>query len=568
MSEHASSTRSRSGRAGRVGALHERAGAWRLAIAEASGESGARIVETARLDAGDARALRAALARARVERLLCVAPGGGVVARLVELPDGDDDAIEQALELMAEAQLPAQAPWHRRGWGPIGAPATSGHRAALLVGWVGAGEAPAWPDHERWVAEPAALALLLRTGDEPRWAVALDRAEGSVTLVGHDGARAVARSTRVAAEGWDEGVRRVLRETAPWAEGAAAPGADGLLLDERTRADLATRAGDAADEIGEFGVAAAAALGAASAPSLCDTLFDLSAEEPRARLNAWDRTAAWLASPRRSWGLVGVLAALCLIAAWGGATLNRSILAQRVATLDEAKERGASVDELMKRAAFYGELERRRWPMTKLLSELSGAAPVGVEADTIQLTAGDRFSVRGIAESAAQVNAFADALADSGVFAEVNASTSTTRRDDTPVIEFDLSGRVAAPLAEARGLEDFAEESLSMRLYGEEVPLVREGEGDAEPEGGGSGSRRAGSRGGVFDSAAGGREAEPDPVPEALTDERIGEMDRAEVVREFGERSRAAARADIEDDVKRRLRDEVGRLRDRLRELR
>ena len=63
-----------------------------------------------------------------------------------------------------------------------------------------------------------------------------------------------------------------------------------------------------------------------------------------------------------------------------------------------------------------------------------------------------------------------------------------------------------------------------------------------------------------------GDDEPPPPIPDALTDEQIKALGQQEAMREMVNRRRASGQEGIADDVKRRLEEEVTKLRNRARE--
>jgi len=171
-------------------------------------------------------------------------------------------------------------------------------------------------------------------------------------------------------------------------------------------------------------------------------------------------------------------------------------------------------------------------------------------------------------------------LAGSGVFAD--PTLPRIERDSEsgagPIV-FDLSARVVRPFSKPRGAEDFSEETLAIRIYGEEA-VARYPEdlttlaSSESGENSGSSSNTARSRNTSSDpSRARVREraserGEAQAVPDPLTDEEIASMDRSKLIKEFGARKKASSYPELDDAVKTRLKDEVAKIRERLTELR
>jgi hypothetical protein len=536
-----------------------------VVVADPSSEAPVSHAES--IPTGSPADVASLLERQKVGRTVRIAPSGSTVAAVAHLPEGPEADLLAALELMAEAELPSRAPAWRRGWGLVPLPAAAGTRAGLLVGWLGDAPAPAIPGapRERWTSEVAALAFLLDEA-ETGYALSADREGGSVGIVAAGAEHALARTCReTAADGaaWARAVSSLARECGVEVEPGA--GDQVVALDAASMARLRGRVSFPVDErwASQYAVAAGAAIGATrGAPARA--LFALSDAEPRPEVSPVERAAAWFGAPGRAWGVIAASAALAVVGFWGSSLLEASSLEGK---LEAVAAGDLDTDRLRQRAAFFGELDRRRWPMTKILSEISRAAPVGVEAESIRVTTGEGVVFRGIAESSAQLKPFVESLDRSDAYA-----VRVPREENTSDgFEFELAIDVRAAHREAPDLEDFAERTLGHRLYGEEYDEVaakdRAADEAAEErrlarkEGGSSRSDR------IFDGSE--RRAEPaEPVPEALAEGAIDGMDFETARTEFGKRMKASARQDIDEADQRRLDEEVRLLRERLRALR
>lgn len=554
----------------RIAAIHRQADAWRIVVAEIAGRA-PHIVDAATVPFGDADAVRAMLRRWRIDRILRIAPASATVCRAVELPAGSETEVADALTLLAEAQLPSTLPPHRRGAGIIAQP--EGDRwQALLVGWSGApGEAPIGVDEESWTTDAVALAGLTQ-GAPATMAVYADRDAQSMAIVTRNGISARARSLRtgpIEQGAWPEFIRRTMAETGADEAPTVAPDAPRTLwLDDasrRQRREIGVR-----DDawLADYGIAAGAALGCLRAGPEAVHLYDLLPDEPREDSSPVERIVAWLRTPRHAAIVVAAALLLALLAPLAFAWARSAVLSAKLSAIESSEETRQSLETLDQRLAFNREVESRRWPMTKLLAEISRALPIGAEVETLQLDAGQRFLIRGRAESFQQVRDFQAALAGSRVFGSPQIGQSgTSMTDGRQYQTFEMTGAVTEPFRAADGLEqDYAEQSLAVRLYGDRAHLsgVRPEEDEAE---GGSAGGRSGSRGALFDRRSSGGPA-PDPIPEPLTDEAIAQMDNDTARGEFAARRKASSRQDLDAATEQRLKDEVGKLRDRLRALR
>ncbi len=132
-------------------------------------------------------------------------------------------------------------------------------------------------------------------------------------------------------------------------------------------------------------------------------------------------------------------------------------------------------------------------------------------------------------------------------------------------LEYRIEAEVARPFATARGIEDFSEDTLAVRLYGERArgyaPEGGVAASDDGEEGTPAASRsRARERSGPTFTGEAPERTETAEVPPPLTDDEIKAMSRIDAMREVAKRDRAASAA-ATDEERQRLRDEAERLR-------
>lgn len=558
-------------RSPKLGAIDHAGGSWLVVIAEdrAGGDSSIIAAERATSRSG----VRALLESHGVKRIVRVLGSREAVVRRVELPGEDKAELNSAAQLLGEAELPGAAQAWRRGAGTVPLGATSGSRAVLLTAWIGEASAEHEPlteeAHEHFVSRAAAFAFAL--GGHP--GVIVDaRVTGpkssgdSATIVASSANRSVARASRLA-PGDDQ--------TLIHAAGTATDQADvesidveagALSCDASTEARLAekvSRAGSVKDPK-DF----AAAIGAivlASSAHPASTLGELRLTGESKATDPLERVAAFISSPRVAWPLVAASLLLAAALPTIGLSLRHASLSSQLARLEAAGFGAEDSEDTERRLALYEELENQRWPMTKLLSNLAGGTPVGIELEQIDLRTGDRFFVRGSGESLSLITEMTRKLNDSGVFADVEMRRSETVDER---VTFEIAGRVERPYAQARDLEDFAENTLAKRLYGDRAHLAGPGPAGSKP---GSNDLSEVDSGGET-----GRRSRPNraaelvenievTVPEPLEEGALSEMDRRAAMSAMGERRKAIAAGDIDTETRERLEREVEMLRDHLR---
>lgn len=576
---------------GRVAGVFLRDGQWCAVVVDARGEA----VAECRFDLTDDSLLHDWAADHDARRVVCVLPGGSVVSRIVGVPGGSDSEIGAALELIAEAELPVSVPPHRRGCGVI--ERTESGATGLLIGWRVEAETDAIEESfESWTGEPAALVGLL-LGLSEGAAIACDRERGSVSLVSRQGDVWSVRTyfeDGSDPEVWSARVAALIEERAQAvgvAEVRAAAAGDQLVVLLRGRAGAATGgfvATPSRDEnwLCTYGLAYGAARGLALLGPTGAGLYSLRAQPCRETVGPVERVVRWFAAPRRAVGVLIICAVLMLISPVIFAAMRVGVLEWKSGGLTEQVERKA---ELSARLALYRELEAHRWPVTKLIADIAGCVPVGeenseglvspgVQVTSIRLGAGrgELVEIEGKAESFDQVLQFETRLAASGVFEQVKADRSQGSGAGPFGVEYRVTAVVARPHSPALAVENFAERTLAARMYGEEAASritgasqsrARVERDEREARGGDARARTGTTSSEETARERPRRESAPaaEAVPAPLTDERIGSMDRATVMREFGDRRRASSRSDLDAETTERLRLEVDRLRERLR---
>jgi Tfp pilus assembly protein PilN len=541
----------------------------------------ASIVEARSIGFGDVTTLNAALTAHSPQHLIRVLPAASSVCRLIELPAGSDAEIGSALALIAEAELPSAIPPHRRGYGVVGNGVAS-HRAAMLLGWATEEQEPAinFPS-QSWTSETVALSVLRPPG---RFGISFycDRATGSLALWAGGPNRSVLRSTREDGTAPDRFLRAAdeLLDQSIAASGlgpdarprASDAGAQSLRLDpasERTVFDGVAGVRREPAWLSSYGVAAAAALGYARADALAAPLYSLTAAPARERRDTLGRIVAWLANPRRATAVIAISLAFALFGPLAVAAARHAILVAKSGGL-EAQQ--ASDQKLKLRSALHSELDKRRWPMTKLLADVSGAMPVGVSAESLRVEAGQRLSLRGHADSLDLVNQFQSRLAQSGVFADVTIDRTQDADPKGPQAgstEFDLSARIERPNLVGKGLEDFAAQTLAQRLYGDRASLSGAASGRGEGAERASSGDRAGARPASSEDRpararprAEDRKAEPPPAP--ITDEQIAALDATAAMKEWTLRQSASKKPGLDGATRDRLKAEAEKCKARM----
>lgn len=579
-----------------VAAVHYQGDRWRLVIL--ANRNGVTLEQAVSLDS--AAQVLPILKQHKVERLVRVAPSRETVARCNPLPAGVNGELASILALMAEAQLPETIPAHRRTAG--GVPEAEGQaRSALLIGWKGEAPDDLADDgiEESWTTPAAALAVLRQGRGQS--AVYADPEEGAVSVLVFGATKSLARvlvEDAPNSSAFARSVSNVVSETCSAASVAApvttlSPSGVILSIDAGVIAAVRAAVSGAPDQrswFEQYGIAMGAALAAISKDPIARSLTTILASAPVRRQSLPERTANWLSHRKRAWGLVAASIALLLLGPWVIASARLGVLDSKAVGLgDKNRERAESA----RRSALYQQLEVSRWPMTKLLADVSAAIPVGITTDTIRLSTDQGLSITGSAENAELVNTMQANLNTTRLLSNVKLNRVDSGGSS---VQFDLTADVVNPHAKAAGLEDYAAKPLAVRLYGEgasntALPKNTGGTRDASPArdtrtatrpteraeraeraergGGGNGGsgERSGDRGSSRTSEAPTRPAAATPgeAPPPLTDAEIEKMDRAAAMKEWASRRTYPQKnPTIDATTKSRLAEEARKLQEQM----
>lgn len=551
----------------RVVAVHRQGDQFNIVLAEQR-NGRAQVVEHQSVPARDSARLATLLARLAPERVVRVLPGGSMVCRVIEIPPLEEAAAIEAAQLQAEADLPSMLAAHRRGTALLPWRTSVDNRVAAAFGWPGERplDFPESIDNLSYCGEAASLIeLLIHSGINEGTIAALDRDHHSMELASHLMGVTTVRTARLSENQWSAEAARVVVETVLGA------GADEAVVDEieqrignaaRTQrqtlvidADLAGRlsrvvSGANTDTAwwSRFGIAVGAALAALGPRRAMVELCDQPPQVPRGIVVS---TINWISDRQRARNVAMLALLLIIVVPILGGWTRYAILKYKTRHLDEVK---AAFKERQAEADFFRTLRNHRWPMTKLLADISGMAPYGLSIDSISIDGSQLVTISGTAELGEQndVLAFHRQLNESHLFDEVK-SPNFTFGDDK--IEFELQGMMANPLAK---VERTSSKPLAEVIYGEEAKGMKLGEyvfnsfslGGANirprstPRPSPSGNSENGSMGGspfsFPSSGSGGAAATPDSSsarsaapqkapPAPLSDEDISKMDEAAV---------------------------------------
>ncbi|MDX2131436.1 MAG: PilN domain-containing protein [Planctomycetota bacterium] len=557
MSRAAAQNRQRSGA---IVAVHD--GPWgRRVVAVARAGGRLRIVGAQSMDAGAPMSVQQfALEHGAVE-VVRVAPSRETLGRIAMLPGSvSEDQAAGAVRLLCDSELPGIVPEHRRGGGLVGE--AGGLRAGmgtpvLVTGWL----RPGVPDAlsslpETWTTPIGALSAL--ANGQAGVAVFADRREGAISIFANAD-RPVARVLleQDPDEGsWAAKVGAALAETgatgqAGWGEVASGRSvwmSRDVVRDLRARVEQVR---DDANWLDDYAVAVGAAMLALDDRPSRAGLAGLRASAPIVQKGRAARVLDGLRSPTRAAAvLVGGLVLLAggpIALAWARA----SVLEARVRAIEESS---GGRDEIEKKADLYAQLNSARLPVTKLLMDLSRAAPVGVTATSVRFAPEQGLQLRGIAESTEQVTAFQVSLGNTRVFGQV--TTGRVEVKDGRV-EFDMTARITNPHLNVPKADDFVAKTLVQRLFPDGVPPP-----PPPPEPGDRGATGESRRSTSGDRRP-GADASEGPPPR-VSDADIEKMDRPTAIRGWTSRNLYLKRnLGLEAAEKQRIEEEIQKMKAR-----
>ncbi|MBL8763662.1 MAG: PilN domain-containing protein [Phycisphaerae bacterium] len=580
---------------GAVLAAHWSGSGWAVVVVRSNGETA--LLDHATFERPGVETVGALLRKYRVSSVVVVAGGHRAAARVVSVPAGDAESSRRALALMAEAEFGTAAPEHRRGAGvvpDIHRPAgTAGEvvRSGMLIAWRGDAPTPTLPVPRgaavSWTTELVALAMLRSPSDSLAWAGV--RGEGTeldaarLMAVASGPSRLVARCTIQDAsseEAWMSGARDELiasLRASGCVERPSMRHAWGLNLGEQSTRELLGRVRGVPKDpkwLDTFGFALGGALaavddgGRGNAPG---GLAGIRAEAPRVSGGVVERGAVWISRPRNAtWTLAAALI-LALLGPWLFARARLMVLELKLTARAQSQ---AVMLENTRRAALYGYLEQTRWPMTKLMADISRALPVGVTIEELRLAPEQGVFLAGAAPSTETLAQLQESLNRSGVFGTVRIDRAEST--EGAGISFQASATVTSPNAEAPQQDDFAVKPLAVRLYGAGASNTTVNPKDTAKKSERSGRAADGQEAklGATKATDAATAAETPKatgeskagVPVALSDAAIAKLDRREAMREFSERSSyVRSTKDLDRETKDRLEGEITKLREQMR---
>lgn len=534
-----------------------------------------------------------------------IAPWGQSLVRCRGVDELPGDELVRVLGILGDGELPERVPAWRRGCGAL--PVGGNGRTALLTAWMPGTDAIDEAEDARFATAPAALGLAVSLAEG--CAFAADAKQGVLIVAAHGPEGVLVRSLRESSDvvSSDSHVEQRLLEAAS---------AVGLHEDEARSALHASHEPMRGRRIGWSGgigerlarkiegwpsepreaakvlLPACAGMLAVSTDPAVRALASLRLNEPAARASTGERMNVWLASRRNVAIACGVCVLVLLFTPLLGAKVREAMLSARVARAETLREQ---YEADARRAAIYGQLNERVWPMTKMLAEVSGAAPVHVVLESVRMDSNAQIDIEGFVQVApggptlegppeTLVTRYEAALNELGTLGSV---TVVRREVVGESVEFQISARVRDAIARASMPRDFAEMPLAEVLYGEgasntTTPVVAAASrpmGRSRPSSGssGRGSEERAERDSAIESgraSSGDRRpsgesgpASEDGVPTPITDAQIAELDRSELLNQWRIRNSASRDESNDAETRARLKEEADKLIARYREV-
>lgn len=483
--------------------LHRAGDTWRILIAKSEGIKPA-ILDTRDVAAHETEGLDDWFDEHHVGQALVVLPASSVVCRTCTLPDTDSEQLALALELQAEAQIASLAPAHRQAAAILHAAPDETTRCGIMIAWPESVsiELPATSRPIRMTSDVVALASLL-DGERPASPLVwLDRNDGSLAIAFSHANGAVFRCTcedGESNESWQRNVGRAIAET-----GMTVGHSQGFIdtVVQSTKQQIASLNGITTalfipEEIisstraridgtkndaqwwSKYGVAVGAFL---ARFDQLKPLTEIESSPPVVKPSPIRIFLDAISQPKTAQYCV----MLCLATLMFGPLLihglRLGILSLRYQDIHTQLR---TVDQYKNQQEMYRELDKKAWPMIKLLSDLASNTPEGIELDSIRINFNESINVSGHANShgglaATEIIAqMQKDLDDTAIFS--NTTLGWKEPNNFGQYEFSLSTKITRPYRQAKYDQehDFALQTLQMRIDGVAPEIAQKNAGNA-----------------------------------------------------------------------------------------
>ena len=478
-------------KSGNIIAITQRVGeTWKCLFASLADDSRPTITKTKEVR-GDA-ALDELLQTMQPSEIYTILSGSSTVCRTTTLPDIENDQMMEALRLQAESKFLGGTPSHRRAMAALDCGAGETNRVGLIVAWP-ENTAVDFPDclqDALFIPDAASVASLLDGLRPTEPILYADPTDGTVTIALSHANGAALRATRedsTSSAMFVEGISRIVRETASthnhtpaFTEGIIATIMAAtathtfdkpiLLLPESIIESSLNRVqgiSDASQEWwSQWGIVVGGLL---TTTGSMQSLATMKIQAPILNPTFAERIVDTYS--KKSVAIKLTIAAVILLA-FGSTIVNGIKLSILEFLNPELESQYNEVVETRKQQIVYKELGESVWPMTKIIADVINNVPIGVEIESVRVNVGEPISLRGRAlkkdgKSAAELIAsMQENLQTTGMFKDIQFSydPAGTYGDR----EFDLWATVVNPLRRPRydSKQDFGHWTYAMRQAG------------------------------------------------------------------------------------------------------
>ena len=375
----------------RILVLHHVDGDWSAVLAQPhAGSQGQANLQLNACERVQDANLATWVGQQQVASIRVVLPGAAVVCRTVGLGDESDEALlEQRLHADTHGRPMAQLPPHRLAAAVLPAVAHVSARTGMLLSWpeTQVTQLPTLPHLALAVPDIVGLLAVAGAGEAAAW---IDTQSGSLSIVLQGPERLSARCMREPDP--ETALPSALCETAAIAGAptASLPGTGPLRLTDEAIQRLTDRClGDMPDALDQFGVAIGCAI-ACTGP--LSPLTVLQQDAPRLQLSRMQRAFESMRTARTAAALVVLVIALLFV---GPIVFNGARLALLQSSHPELASTVAAAEDTLARTQYYRVLSTQAWPMTKLLSDIGAAAPLGIVLEQVRIDNGEPIRIRG-----------------------------------------------------------------------------------------------------------------------------------------------------------------------------
>ena len=481
-----------------IAITHQVGTTWRCLFATID-ENGVPSVEETTEVTGESGLLELLRAKSPAQ-LFSILPGSDTVCRTTTLPDVEEDQINEALRLQAEAKLLGGTPPHRRALAPLEAAIGETNRVGLIVSWPEASSTPipTCLDDASFIPDAVSIAALLNGFRPTEPLIFADSTNGTVTIALSHANGAALRATKetlASKDSFHEGILRTASETALLhnhsisftdamhtqlqAALVEVPENDNLLFLPKEIITGATKRvqnckHDDASWWSEWGIAVGGLLAATGSLQSLTTMQQRAIELHPSPLEK-------LSHKLENRAFASRLIAVAVLVLFLGPALISGIRLGVLSVLNpQIEERYNETVLERKQHIVYRELANSVWPMSKLISDVTNNVPIGIDIESLQIDIGEPVSIRGRAipadgKSAAELVALLqEKLQATGMYKDIAFSYNPAGTYGDR--EFDLWATVSNSLRRPKYIpeKDFGRWTFAMRQAGTAIDALED----------------------------------------------------------------------------------------------